>query len=37
MIELDKSDIEWLISMLVTIWLAKRKAPKRKGPGKHKR
>ncbi len=36
--EIEKADIEWLISLLVTIWLAKkRKSPKRKTPRKHKR
>lgn len=38
---MDKSDVEWLITLIVTIWLAlrkpKRKAPKRKGRSKQKR
>lgn len=38
---MDKDDIEWLISLIVTIWLAfrkpKRKAPKRKRRRKPKR
>lgn len=38
---MDKDDIEWLISLIVTIWLAvrkpKEKAPKRKRHRKQKR
>lgn len=38
---MDKDDLEWLISLIVTIWLAvrkpKRKAPKRKRHRKQKR
>lgn len=38
---MDKNDLEWLISLIVTIWLAirkpKEKAPKRKRRQKQKR
>lgn len=36
---MDKEDIEWLISLLVTIYLSikKEKPPKRKKPSKRKK
>ena len=36
-LNIDKEDIEWFLSLIVTIWLGVRKSPKTKEPQKRKR